>query len=469
MLANLTRRWGGLRQARGWAGIFFAPGELQAAVKPASGPGHAPQMQTVPLPAETADPPAQWPAAAQSLRHKLGAEPYQVVTAVGGEDVLCQVQQLPTANDAELRQMLDLQLDNLTPLPAEEAVYSFEALGTANGQTRVLVAIARKDAVNQRVAALEAAGLPAEVVTVDSLATFRALIQRRLLPVDDRQNVAVIVTPTAANVIVYSQATPVAIRSLSLPADELCEALPRTLVSIEAGGGATPPGVVTVVNVSAATRAVAADLARACGARWMADDAVPAPALSLCQEPAAGQLNLLPEEWRQRRRAARLRRDLIRGGLAAAVAGLVALIVLGSLLTWRKWQLNEVQAEIARLQPEYRKARDMHSEMVAMQSQLETKYSALESLREVSGRLADSVKLTKFIFKKDQKVTLSGQAQAAAAALEYVGRLTKCDLFAEVKTVSMSTPPGGGLTKFEVDCKLKSAMATGATGDRKWR
>jgi len=455
-------RWTSLRKSRGWAGVFFSPAELQAVMVAPAGESRA---VSAPLPVE---------AAVQSLRQQMAPDQFQIVTAVGAEDVLCQIQRLPTANDAELRQMVELQIDNLLPVPAEEAVYSFESLGTADNQTWVVVAIARKDAVNQRVAALEAAGLPPAIVTVDALAVFRALLRREALPVDDRHNSALIVTPTAVHLVVYARTTPLAIRSLVLPVDGDWRAeLQRTLLSLAAGGAAGAPGRVTVVNLTAATQPVAATVAAELGGTLLADGAVPTPAASLCQECAeGGGLNLLPDEWRQRRRQARLRRDLWRGGIAAAAAAAAVTAALGLSLLWRQWQLRDVQAAVARLQPEYRRARDMHSEMVAMQRQLDTKYSALEVLREVSLRLPDAVKLTGFVFKKDQKVTLRGQAQTAGAALEYVGQLDKCELFGEVKTVSMSTPPGGGLTKFEVDCRLKTAAAVAPVvtpGNRKWR
>ena len=137
----------------------------------------------------------QWQIAAQSLRQQFDPREHRVVTAVGCEDVLCQTLRLPATDPCELKQMLDLQIDNITPLPIEEVVYSFEPLDTVDGQTRVLVAIARKATVNERVEALEAAGLPAEIVSVDALAMFRALCKRKLLPADDKLNVLVIFGP----------------------------------------------------------------------------------------------------------------------------------------------------------------------------------------------------------------------------------------------------------------------------------
>src|SRR5208283_4306414 len=139
----------------------------------------------------------------------------------------------------ELKQMLDLQIDNITPLPLEEVVYSFEPLDVVDGQTRVLVAIARKTTVNERVEALETAGLQAEIVSVDALAMFRALGKRSLLATDDNRNVLVMLGPVTADVIVYSHGVILAVRSIVLGADSesiLREELQRTFVPDERRG-----------------------------------------------------------------------------------------------------------------------------------------------------------------------------------------------------------------------------------------
>ena len=475
MLASLRNRWNRLRPARGWAGVFFGAAELQAAMVSPAGHSRAEQpAPTVPLPSEPTETAARWEAAAAALRQQIDPRTYRIVTAVGAEDVLCLVQQLPATNDVELRQMLDLQLDNLAPLPADEVVQGFASLGIVDNQTRALVVIARKEVVNERVAALEAAGLPAEIVTVDAVAVFRELLRRGALPVDDRCHLLVVVTATAAHQLFYRRAMLVAVRSLLLPSAEgemvaLGEELQRTWVSVALAEGGGEPGAVLVASVDAGTRAVAERLCAICGGQMLPEERVPVVAMALCptHDDGAEPLNLLPAEWRQRRRRTQLRRNLIRGGIAAAALYVVVIAVWGVFLFWRRSQLSGLQAEIRRLQPEYRQAREMHSEMTAMRRQMDTKYSALEVLREVSVRLPESLKLSAFIFRKDQKVTLRGQSQTPAAALEFIGQLEKCDLFGEVKTVTMSTPPGGALTKFEVDCRLQTAASS--PGGRSWR
>ena len=166
------RKLAHIGQARGWAAVAFGGSRLELTTARLEGADSA-----VP-PDAAADAPLQWQYAAQLLRQQFNPGEHHVVTSVDCGDVLCQILRLPATDPAELKQMLDLQIDNITPLPLEEVVYSFEPLDIVDGQTRVLVAIARKATVNERVEALETAGLQAEIVSVDALAMFRAAVAR---------------------------------------------------------------------------------------------------------------------------------------------------------------------------------------------------------------------------------------------------------------------------------------------------
>ncbi|NQU09400.1 pilus assembly protein PilM, partial [bacterium] len=171
------------RSDRGWLAVAFSAGQCTWALARPSDHGWEVIRQgsaaAPALPAagdSTATAPAQPEPWAANLRSELDAAHDRIVTAVAGEDVFLRVLQLPAATPAELDQMLALQIDQLSPLADEEMVYDFELLGGDDDQARVLVAIAHRNAVNQRVAVLEAAGLPPEVVDVEVLGWFRALV-----------------------------------------------------------------------------------------------------------------------------------------------------------------------------------------------------------------------------------------------------------------------------------------------------
>jgi len=466
------RKLANLGQSRGWAAVAFGPANLDLTTVRVEGAEVSVLQQSsanAVLPEGAPDAAPQWQNAAQSIRQQFDPREHRIVTSVNCGDVLCQILRLPATEPNELKQMLDLQIDSITPLPLEEVVYSFEPLDIIEGQTRVLVAIARKATVNERVEALESAGLQPEIVSVDALAMFHALTKRRLLVDDDKLNLLVILSDASVDMIVYSQGAPLAVRAIVLGTEgepALREELQRTLVAAGAGHPDRVMGGVTFLAQSEAMRAFAENVARELHApsTFLTNGAVPSAGLSLCLLCAEGKsapLNLLPDEWRQKRRTAALRQRIIRGAIAAGVVYALALAVFLTFLGFRKAHLHRVENEISHLQGEYRDTRELQSTLVALRKQLDTSSSALEVMREVATRLPDNVKLNYFQFKKDQTVALKAQAPSAALALDFQSRLEKSPLFSKVVSPTMRTEPATGLTKFDVTCTLKSAGGAG--------
>lgn len=459
---------GGLSKTRGWAAIFFDETAAHVATaRPAGNEWTAAVELTEPLAAAGE---GQQPVGvtAQQLRQRVDLQDSRVVTAIGCEDVLCQTLRLPTTDAGELQQMLDLQIDNLTPLPVEEVVYGFEALEQVGTETRVLVAVARKATVNERVAALEDIGWPAEVVGVDALAMYREMSRRGAVDSSARLHALILISARAANVLVHSAGKLVAVRSMMLSDGTpsvglLREELHRTLLAAQVERPSLPPGQVVLATTQPALRETVEQLARDWeGAQFLANGAVPDPALSLCLETAragGAQLNLLPAEWRERRRRAAMRRNAIRVGAVLGALYVLALVVFLTLMGIQKARLNGLQAEAQRLQPAFREARELQKTLMALERQLDTKYSVLEVLREISVQLPDGVKLNGFTFKKDDTVVLRAQAQSAVIATDFISRLEKSELFSRVTPGQLRGEPATGLTRFDVTCSLKSATA----------
>jgi len=183
---------------------------------------------------------------------------------------------------------------------------------------------------------------------------------------------------------------------------------------------------------------------------------------SLRGEAAAseGTLNLLTDQWREKRKRARLRRRLRQGGLALAGLYVLALAAFGAAWFTRQWRLNDLNRQIREQQPEFAEARNARNSLLALQTRLDTQQTALEVLREVSLLLPSNVRLTGYSFKKAQSVTLRGETGSAGMASDLLGRLESCPLFSSTKASPMPTLQDG-ITKFEVVCALKKTK--GAT------
>ena len=284
-----------------------------------------------------------------------------------------------------------------------------------------------------------------------------------LLATDDNRNVLVMLGPATADVIVYSRGVILAVRSIVLGADSesiLREELQRTFVAAEAGQPQRARGSVIFLTQDEPSKLFAERVANGLNtaAAFLTNGAVPSPGLSLCLECAgsgAPPLNLLPDEWRQKRQTAAFRHHLIRGAITLAVVYAAALAVFLTFLVLRNSRLYRLDNEINKRQAEFHKAKSLQSELLAMSKQLDMKYSALEVLRQVAVLLPDNVKLTSFVYKKDLAVTIKGQAPTPALALDFQSRLEKCDLFSKVEAERSATE-AGGLTKFGLTCTLKS-------------
>jgi type IV pilus assembly protein PilM len=103
---------------------------------------------------------------------KTGTGTKQAAVAVAGSSVITKIITMSSSlNDDELEQQIRLEADQYIPYPIDEVNLDFQVLGpvaNAPESAEVLLAVCRRDTVETRVAALEAAGLKAKVVDVEA-------------------------------------------------------------------------------------------------------------------------------------------------------------------------------------------------------------------------------------------------------------------------------------------------------------
>jgi hypothetical protein len=371
---------------------------------------------------------------------KRDSRQLRVVAAVRAADAWCHVLTLPATDTAELAQMVRLQIDDLSPLSSEETVFGFLPLDANGTSTRVLVALAPKAVSDERVAATNA-----EIVSVDAVAVFRALVRRNLLPHDDQLHLFLQLEPDNATLIAHTHGQPLLVRSLmTTNADAVRAEIAHTKLALA---------------VEHPDAAFGETVATGPGANEIGRVLTDVPSLDTAlQEDDADSFNLLSDEWRERRRRVQVRQRLIRAAFVVAGVYALALLGYGAAALKQSWQLKAVERDIKAHQPQYGEARAARNALQMLQSRLDTEQTALEVLREATLLLPEGVRLISFTFKKSDRVTLRGETPSAAQASEFIGRLERCPLFSSAKTVSMPTTPEG-LTKFEVVCTLKAIGA----------
>ena len=112
-------------------------------------------------------------AIARAVR-RAGVRTKEAAVAISGDAAITKVIQMPrNLNDADLEAQVEMQADQYIPFPMDEVAYDYEVLGSSEKDSEsmdVLLVASRSENVEQRRAAVAAAGLSARIVDVEAFA-----------------------------------------------------------------------------------------------------------------------------------------------------------------------------------------------------------------------------------------------------------------------------------------------------------
>ena len=105
---------------------------------------------------------------------RAGAQLPRSQSAISGDAAITKVIQMPRGlRPADLEAQVEMQADQYIPFPMDEVSYDFEVLGAGEKDQEtndVLLVATRTENVEQRQAAVKAAGLTARIVDVEAFA-----------------------------------------------------------------------------------------------------------------------------------------------------------------------------------------------------------------------------------------------------------------------------------------------------------
>ena len=276
-------------------------------------------------------PAAEWGSAYTAFAAKLGLRQAPAVVMLPRQDVILRQIGLPGVSDKDLDAAVVFQIDGLHPYDEAQVLSSWARLP---GSDAVLVAIARREAIERYVTLFAEAGIPLAGFTCSGPAIYSAL---RLFGAEPPA-VVIACEPAETGVEVYGES---AARPLFSALFDVDNQRAVSLASAELRFEA-PVEPVTLGELlkSEAPLAHAAALASAC------------PHLSL-------PLNLLPAE--QRQQVSKL------GWVVAAALGAAVIALAAGLAILPGYQdsryLRELDAEIAKVQPAATRAGDLDKQI----------------------------------------------------------------------------------------------------------
>ncbi len=181
---------------------------------------------------------------------RAGAKATDVAVAISGDAAITKVIQMPSSlSERDLEGQVEIQADQYIPFPMEEVSFDYEVVGPNEKDPElmdVLLVATRTENVDQRQAAVNAAGLVANVVDVEAFALENAcaLLSHQIPDGGMGQSVAVVdIGASSTTFSVLSDLKVVYTRDFNFGGQQLTEEIMRTYgLSMEDAGRAKKQG-----------------------------------------------------------------------------------------------------------------------------------------------------------------------------------------------------------------------------------
>jgi hypothetical protein len=393
------------------------------------------------------------------------------------EKVFLRVVELPECEPDELLPMVEFQIEDLSPLPMAQAVWSAEAVpgstGTEGNQT-VLVMIAERGVVEDRLDELEAANYLADRVEVPLL--------RELVPGEPKEDGAHIQLVQGADSVLalvswWFDGRLRDVNSFNLPdtaasRDALVEKINSIALAGEVAGWMPDEPACHLAkrgDVAADwNTALAKCFGRIREVEPMSEVALATAAVEFTTRTTAPGLMIEDYSARNRQRFQDgLWMQGIKGAVALMLMGLLGFYVYGSMLQSTLEDKNNSVTVQTNL---FTKALSLKAKVETLEKQKALKYAALEAWHKVSTGLPGELKFTELAFASgrtldgntSRELRISGAADAGKATLidDYQEALTRMErsdgkaLFSSVRAETIRQDTRKNQTVWSLKCEF---------------
>ncbi|MFC1467234.1 PilN domain-containing protein [Verrucomicrobiota bacterium] len=382
-----------------------------------------------------------------------------IVSGLPASTLLTHVFNLPSTDPDEIAGMVELQLDKISPYPLQQLVVSYEILAQGETYTRVLVAGVRREIIDQLGAQLKSAGLVLNSLDLELLCRWDQLLRADKIEAEGGEAILVF-EKGEAGLIIAENGEPLLFRALPVtndtPANELFAELEYSMTMLEQEfhmqelhridlwSDGSLPEMAQAIKQQDDQTANCFDLAE-----------LPPLSNALArryQRREMHHLELVPKEWIEAATNKALMRKLYK--FSGIVLGIwLALVLMASIaISVHKHQVTELRNIAEQLNGPAKAVQESSRKMNALLSYTDQRYSAIESLREVSTLLPPGIDLSAFNYKKGRALTLRGEAESDDAVYKFFDTLAQSDFFKEIKDqrVTTATRKGRRISQFSL-------------------
>jgi hypothetical protein len=332
--------------------------------------------------------------------------------------VFLSVVQIPKADLAETRSMIELQLEKISPLPVAQIVWGFELLPhTASDMQSAIVIVVARSHVEEFLGQLEGQGYLADRLELPFLDQLRATRidgdGAWIFPGIGPDNYSCLIAWWYGGVLqnlCLIHLPPSADRSRLLQ-----EQLSQMTWAGELEGWLTSPPHYRLV----ADGILGEDWKTLFLAAAPVETVPPVPPAELAALTARRAVsngvmtNLLPAEYTARYRQQFIDRIWMRSLGAVLVLYLLGIGAYFASVSFLQWKLGRVQNAIAAIGPVYTNAMQLRERVRVLQDQLDLQFAALDCYKAIADYLPPELTLDSIQFDRGHKLTLFGTAASA--------------------------------------------------------
>lgn len=396
--------------------------------------------------------------------------------------------EIPSRDETEIREIVNLQASRNTPYSRSEIVVDYLNLGVFKTvYSRILLVIAPRAAFNRYAGILGKLNLRPERMIFSPEAIVRNTAQKLPLESEKSPYGLIRVDTNTSDFAVASRGLLLYIRSIPLGAQQLIEEkqaqfvrfieevkrsleayqgenigeLPATLFLTGAEG--EQEGLASTISDVLRVKVVRVDEWEGMGLRPDAKTNLPSATHSFLDVvspllfPAELSLDLTPEENKLRRSVEERSREIIKTGvLSMVLLGLFGFTFLSHLL-FRKAQIAELEHRFQPLKKEARELEQAYTQVQAVRSYLAARGKSIETLAELYDLVPLDMFLTDIKYDETSKLTVKGSALSRSSIFGFAGGLEGSLFFRNIQTkyVTERKEEGKKFSDFEISASFE--------------
>lgn len=373
-----------------------------------------------------------------------------VTVSLPSAHLLMRVLELPSSDPDELRSMVELQMDRVSPFPLEQMAVSYEVLKQNEEHSRVLAIAAQRNTIDRLGDLFKEQNVYIRSLDAEILAWWSLLIAHGDVPCQGRV-LLILEEHTEFSMIVVDHGVPVCFRSLELfhnytdekVVGEIIEDIQHTLLSLETEYQENNRCLTEVWSESELPKTLIEGL-RSISPRGVNQHdlgSLPSLAEGLAlrsAERGVHHAELVPREWVDLQRRRQIMKVTTVASIAVLSIWMAVISITGTIFAVQKSAANRVRKEAALYAEPARAAQDARAEKESLEKYADRTHSVLEGLLEVTQLLPESLELNSFDYTKGKAIHLRGSGPRTEPIYDYFQKLGASRQFKAIKDEKQS-------------------------------